>query len=538
MAVETEGCGQYLQNELCGFTLGPANNEPCYLMRRRVGWLSTDGKIFIRFAKLPNVLKWLSRLNTCGDKVIERKFCNQQDKTWVWEATAYRTFRTFEGFVTASPPYVITHALGADGLVMVEERRDRSLGRQRFYKDHTVILEMRHQHFDTFMENQVAEKTHSWGPNGALLPWTNSSKEWRSCLNENGVGIVCYFGELWLGSYNWSAKSGADYGEMYFDIIFRPRQISRSDLMLYLFKQSCGRPCGEKETVLNYPCIDGSDYQNEAIPEAENVKDTDQITVPSGKKMTGKDYKSKLEDRSDYVEPCIKTCKASGTVSSLYFSIPTYEEENRSIITERKEIRNAYMNMLLSFSFLKRDTKLYQEQVALLITQLKLLENALNTAKTVSELFKNVKDWAKQGYENIAPALKPQFMVAQCYTLLHAYYRRHLHWNRYDITDQNFWDPENLNISFTVPCHKLETLIDWGKIEFEDLPSLLPLLQTPDVDDMPSFEKPEPAAPQNTPDVVPDSEPDEPNETNQASQPVGEPMEESSNCDQNTNDGN
>lgn len=524
---ENEGCQQYLPNELCGFTLGPANNEPCYLMRRRVGWLATDEKIYIKWAKLPNVLKYLSRLNACGDKVIDKKFCNSQDKTWVWEATAFRQFRTFEGFVHASPPYVISYALGADGIIMVEQEDGRKLTRQRFYKDRTVAYEMKFQNFDTFTENQVAEKTHSWGPNGALLPWTNSSREWRSCLNENSVGIICFFNELWLASYNFSAKSGSDYGQVYFDVLFRPRQISRSELMLYLFKSSCGRPCGDKETVLNYPCISGQDYKNVNLPEADTVGDTDQVTLPSGTKVTGKDYKAKYEKRSDYVEPCIKTCKESGTVSTPVLLLKKDAEPNPLVKKELGFLVKAYTEMYLAYGYINRQTPLYTEIMSLYKTQLMLL-NKLIDAPDISEFFKRVYQWSKNIEDNVAPILLPQFRACTLYVLNRAYTRRNSYMPRYEIKDPVWEKPQ-----FELAMHSYQNNVDWYIVP-NPSKSSVSFSQVNDEMNEPQPTQRPPTPTPNPPDVVPN----ESNKENEEPEPSTEPMEESTDCDTEPNDGN
>lgn len=265
-------------------------------------------------ATLPNVEKFLSRTNACGDKVINKNFCGSSTTAWIWELYAFRIWRTFESFDKANPPYVMATGIGADGIVMDEQIANRKMSRCRFYEDRDIPYEMRYQNIDPFEQNQWAEKIQSWGPSGTILPYSNASYDWKSTLDEEGIGILCFYNEIWLSSYSWTSGTGANYSQNWFDLRFRPRQISKNDLIMVLIRSSCSRPC-PKETVDPYPCIDPK-CKLTSLPAFKDVKDDDEIELPSGEKVKGSEYKKKLEDRAGYKPPCVRVCKDSSLATT------------------------------------------------------------------------------------------------------------------------------------------------------------------------------------------------------------------------------
>lgn len=263
--------------------------------------------------------------------MVDKRFCSTTTKAYVWEAFAFRMWKTYESFDKANPPYVLATAIGGDGIILVEQKKDRSIVRCRYYEDRAVPYEMRYQNPDTFADNQWAEKMQSWGPNGAILPWVNSSSDWRSLFDESKIGIICLYNEIWIGTYSWTAGSGANYNQNYFEILFRPREINKSDLIMILVQEQCKRKC-MPQNVNEYPCItSGGDCGKVPIPQYEDVKDDDIIELPHGN-VTGKDYKAKYEDRSTYVKPCVTVCKENGTPSDKVFV--TNEELNVKLVNE------------------------------------------------------------------------------------------------------------------------------------------------------------------------------------------------------------
>lgn len=221
-------------------------------------------------------------------------------------------WKSFESFDKAQAPYVLANVIAADGICFDEQIKDRKLSRCRFYENRDIPYEMRYQNPCMFEQNQWAEKIQSWGPNGTILPWSNASYDWKSTLDEENIGILCFYNEIWFGCYSWTQGSGANYTQNWFDLRFRPREIKKSDLMMILLTQQCHRGC-YKENVWNYPCIDPTCTLDKAfLPQFENVKDTDKVELPDGKQISGKDYKATSSKRSDWVEPCTKVCTTAG----------------------------------------------------------------------------------------------------------------------------------------------------------------------------------------------------------------------------------
>lgn len=319
--MSAEGCIQTLGSVRCGFNLGKPKNDPCYLMRHRIGFTGIDKIAAIRMQKLPPVEKFLSRLNACGEKVVNKNFCNSPTKAWIWEAYAMRIFKTFENFDAASSPFVQADAIGADGIVFIEQVKDGKIVRCRYYADKELPYEMRYHNYDTFVENQWSHKTQSWGPNGALLPWSNASYEWKSLIDEEGIGIICLFNEIYISSYNFANKTGTNFTNNWYEILYRPRDINKSDLLMIMIRNSCGRPCKESNAD-QFPCISTTGCS--FTPNFKDVKDNDKIMLPNGKEISGKDFKAIYYETSYYEEPCIYTrsCekkKGPDCVSSVFF---------------------------------------------------------------------------------------------------------------------------------------------------------------------------------------------------------------------------
>lgn len=205
----------------------------------------------------------------------------------------------------------------------MEQIKDRAMNRCRFYADRDIAYEMKYQNIDVFERNQWAEKMQSWGPNGSLLPFANSSYEWKSLLDDEGIGILCFYDEFWVAAYSYAAGAGANFAQNYYEVCFRPREINKSDLMMFLFKAQCGRPCPRKETVVNMPCVDPACNLSSAFfKNFDEIKDTDDIELPDGTKIKGAEFKKRHDERSDYVKPCINVCKttvSSKIVCSVFF---------------------------------------------------------------------------------------------------------------------------------------------------------------------------------------------------------------------------
>lgn len=218
-------------------------------------------------------------------------------------------WQSFESFEKATSPLILAHGLGYDGIVVNENITNRGLTRCRFYKDREIAYEMKYQNLDPFSENQFVTKSQSWGPNGTLIPYSYSSTDYKLLRDNDGFGVLCFYDEIWFASYAFSNGTGANYGQVAFEVFFRPRKVSKTDLLLWTVKNQCGRGC-YTTTVDPYPCIDPA-CNLPQLPEPSTVKDDDIIELPSGEKVKGIDYKKPLWERIK--PPCVTVCKSLST---------------------------------------------------------------------------------------------------------------------------------------------------------------------------------------------------------------------------------
>lgn len=280
--------------ERCGFRLGKAYNAPCDLMKRTFGINGPDTVMYVRFAKLVPPEKFLSRLNACGERVNDKRFCGSATKAYVWEAYAFKEYAKVENFDSAASPIVNMTAFGGDGIHTLENKDNTPLYRCTLYKDKGITAEARFTGYDIFIKNQWSNGVHSWGNNGTILPASNSSYTYTSLLDDEGIGIICPFNELWVSKYWYMRGTGRNVATHYWEVQFRPREIMKNDLLMYLIKRNCCRPCEEPETVQELRCPENC-KDDCGLVDTLTVKDDDKITTPKGE-ITGEDYKKKKED--------------------------------------------------------------------------------------------------------------------------------------------------------------------------------------------------------------------------------------------------
>lgn len=231
-------------------------------------------------------------------------------------------------FDTMKAPLVFAHGIGADGIVVYETVTDRKPERCRIYKDKGIPHEMRWQAIDTMADNQYSSEMSSVGPNGAVLPIGNSSDNYKALWNAQGNGIICYWDEVWLSWYWYTAGTATDAGIQYVELKFRPRMVTYSGLIkLWEFEQRCSRPCDVADNVIDYPCITTqlpTSTTTCGLPDTKTIADETEVKLPNGKDTTGAEIKLPHNKRSGYKEPCVKTCQVDPPPSELKFEPKKY----------------------------------------------------------------------------------------------------------------------------------------------------------------------------------------------------------------------
>lgn len=223
-------------------------------------------------------------------------------------------YSKFEKFDDAASPLVNAVAIAADGIDIIEQisHSDPQFARCKLYDDKGIPKEMRYTGYDIFVKNQWSDSTVSWGPNGTLLPHSNNSNGYKSLIDDEGLGIICAFDEIWLSAYWYARSTGTDWANFWFELQFRPREISKSDLMMMLLKRNCCRPCDEPETVLELPCKENC-KDNCGLKDTKKVEDDEVVILPDGTPVSGKVYKDKTENTKSY-KGCLEVCIESSRV--------------------------------------------------------------------------------------------------------------------------------------------------------------------------------------------------------------------------------
>lgn len=218
-------------------------------------------------------------------------------------------FEKFENFDKVSAALVNFKALNGDGIQMWESGLQRKDHVCKYYKDQEVGYEMRWQEGDIFAENQWSEFIESVGNQGTLLPFTNSTSAYKSLLDDEGVGILCPYDEIWMGAYWFGLGPTTNHQCLFAEIQFRPRQISRSDLMMMLIKRQCNRPCSQEPTLKDWPCVGTCHLK----PNINELPPDEEIELPNGVKVKAKDYFKTNEERGEIdLNKCIVICNEGG----------------------------------------------------------------------------------------------------------------------------------------------------------------------------------------------------------------------------------
>lgn len=196
--------------------------------------------------------------------------------------------------------------------------------------------------FDSFAKNQHTSLVHTWGAQGTIMPYAHSSDDWKSVIDEDGMGIICFFDELWVGCHYYFNDNNSESGQpvnklrnaVIYEFRFRPRQIKATDLLLMMYKRTCSRPCNVTP-MTNYwpvcekPTCGNPDKDKDYLPDTwDDVKDADKWTV-GGDEITGAELKKLPNERANYKTPCIPVCTRPTTQKNV---VCKYEVLNHCVI--------------------------------------------------------------------------------------------------------------------------------------------------------------------------------------------------------------
>lgn len=156
-----------------------------------------------------------------------------------------------------------------------------------------------------FAKNQWCREERSRGAaNSLIAPQVISSQAYIPLMDDEGLGILCPWDELWLGAYWFSTASGDNYARPWFEVLFRPREISRQDLMMAMIKTRCARNC-YKENVDKFPTCESDcfytgltdDYPDDSTFQIPDPKDPNNLITITKKDFMEKQYPAMLNKK-------------------------------------------------------------------------------------------------------------------------------------------------------------------------------------------------------------------------------------------------
>lgn len=311
-------------NVRCGFQIGAANTEACnlmsikYVLQRKSG----DNLAYVQYQKLPSVEEWVNRSRPCKDNT-KKQFCEGNNVKWIWEAYCFKRFCRWKPYDKVIAPLYISYALGADGIAIIREGYSdtgKGICRERGWDDFHFPGEGSFNSFNPYEENQYVAIMHSWGPQGSLMPYATSTDDWKSCIDTDGKGILCFFDEIYFGNY-WFFQGKKEpnvpgvndyFCTLMFEVRFRPRQIQNNDLLRIMIQRQCSRPCSIDPAPNLWPKCE----TNCALKLSE-IEDEKDYEAPNGTKIKGKELKKHPIDREGYKIPCVPVCEQDKKVISF-----------------------------------------------------------------------------------------------------------------------------------------------------------------------------------------------------------------------------
>lgn len=187
-----------------------------------------------------------------------------------------------------SPPFTQIVAIGGDGISVIEQGNENKHVVCKKYADCT--WQVAYQRLNIFAENQWGTSVRSRGDAkaGGLIPLQQiTTNSFIPLIDHEALGIICPWDEFYVAAYWYSTNSDKNNTTCYYDVLFRPRQISRTDLMMAMIKSNCSRRC-QKESVTPFPCTTGCHFEKEY----DDDDNSEQI-IDGGVKIKHKDMKEK-----------------------------------------------------------------------------------------------------------------------------------------------------------------------------------------------------------------------------------------------------
>lgn len=220
-------------------------------------------------------------------------------------------------------PIMLQYAYGADGIIILREpflKEGNVLCRQKLYENSKFFNGGADTCFSTFEENQFSSILHSIGPQGSIMPYATSSDNWKSLVDTDGKGILCFFDEFYVAEFvdmEGSKDDTTPIGKYYFttvsEIRFRPRQIKNNDLLRIMIERQCTRPCTNTPLPNWWPnCLTDCSAIKELPPIKDaDVVDTADYTDRDGNTIKGSELKKHPIQRTGYKNPCVPVCQST-----------------------------------------------------------------------------------------------------------------------------------------------------------------------------------------------------------------------------------
>lgn len=278
----------------------------------------------------------MGRKDRCGNPVGKGKYCKTNTDMYIWEAYMMQKNIEFDDFVLLKPPFSEAYAVGAEGIVMrVLLNNPPGFERKRLWSDYHPTTVLQTGAYDYYAENQWSSVERTFGPVGVIRNHVNQSNVYTSLIEEDGIGILCIHNYIFISAFWYGTGSAQDYATVWYKLYFRPRKVSRLDLIYYLLGDPCSNrvSCRKDDVVVN-PCIDDDNWAPGLADRREACKENDdpekEVVVNSrGLKVKCKDITKHLDDRSTYVPDftyvkvkqdgteCIKICTTGSSTDPI-----------------------------------------------------------------------------------------------------------------------------------------------------------------------------------------------------------------------------
>lgn len=211
------------------------------------------------------------------------------------------------------PPFYEYLAVGGDGVKFLE-RHGGKTGYNLCTKYEDTESTDEYMEPSLFEKNQWVHKEKSRGPTGGIAPTNTNSNAYIPVTDDEGIGIICLWDEIWFAFSYFSAKSSENWTTVWVECFFRPRKISRLDLLMYMIKEKCCQKRCFTENVSNYPCEKEcvfppsikDDEEYEMPPYPEDIEAGKDKRIVTGKDLKTKYYGKLFKEHAGCFPVCVK----------------------------------------------------------------------------------------------------------------------------------------------------------------------------------------------------------------------------------------